>query len=781
MADIFVSYASEDRERVRPIVEELEARGFSVWWDTRIGIGASFDREIERELRAASCVVTVWSTASVDSDWVREETQDGLDRNILVPIQIDDCRLPLGFRRTQTAQLFDWPDTQHDLSELVDRIADLTREVAMEGDSPMESMAASDDAMPKGEPPAEFAAALEAKPSPDTEQLQRGAPVRRRSGLHWLIGGAVGLIVLLVFFATRSVWLPPGGGLPVPTEHWDQLTNYPDSASQPALSPDGRILTFIRGGGSFVTPGQIYSKLLPNGTPARLTEDDSLKMSPVFSPDGSEIAYTVVSGFEWDTWRVGALGGRPGHWLRNASGLTWTDEETLLFSEIIPESQGIHMKIVVARETRAEARDVYVPDTYGMAHRSAASPDGAWAIVVEMDETAAWVLPCRLVPLRGTAPSRRVGPHEGGCTFAAWSPDGEWMYFNSRSGGANHIWRQQFPDGDLQQVTSGATEEEGIAISPAGDSLTTAVTLKKSSVWISDRGNVRAISSEGYAFDPEFTPDGVYLLFRILEGTDPVSDATELWIADLQSGRTEPFLPGFSLFGSNVYSISADGSEVVIAALDSEGRSRLWLAPLDRGVPPRQVPNVEGHAPFFGADGEIFFSTADASAADTGNDFVFRVKQDGTGLRRVIEWPVAFLSGISPDGAWLVAHSVEGGSFFTWAFPLEGGEPIRLYSGAGTNHKIGWTSDGRFLLLPSATGGPWLEAGGGGHTNVIPIPPGQVFPDIPPEGYASDEVISAIPDVRVIESGDVAPGTAADIFAYSQQSVQRNLYRIPLP
>jgi hypothetical protein len=74
-----------------------------------------------------------------------------------------------------------------------------------------------------------------------------------------------------------------------------------------------------------------------------------------------------------------------------------------------------------------------------------------------------------------------------------------------------------------------------------------------------------------------------------------------------------------------------------------------------------------------------------------------------------------------------------------------------------------------------------LEAGGGGHTNVIPIPPGQVFPDIPPEGYASDEVISAIPDVRVIESGDVAPGTAADIFAYSQQSVQRNLYRIPLP
>ncbi len=777
MADIFVSYASEDRERVRPIVEELEARGFSVWWDTRIGIGASFDREIERQLRAASCVVTVWSTASVDSDWVREETQDGLDRNILVPIQIDDCRLPLGFRRTQTAQLFDWPDTQHDLSELVDRIADLTREVAMEGDSPMESMAASDDAMPKGEPPAEFAAALEAKPSPDTEQLQRGAPVRRRSGLHWLIGGAVGLIVLLVFFATRSVWLPPGGGLPVPTEHWDQLTNYPDSASQPALSPDGRILTFIRGGGSFVTPGQIYSKLLPNGTPARLTEDDSLKMSPVFSPDGSEIAYTVVSGFEWDTWRVGALGGRPGHWLRNASGLTWTDEETLLFSEIIPESQGIHMKIVVARETRAEARDVYVPDPYGMAHRSAASPDGAWAIVVEMSVPRAWVLPCRLVPLRGTAPSRRVGPHEGGCTFAAWSPDGEWMYFNSRSGGANHIWRQQFPDGDLQQVTSGADQEEGIAISPDGNSLITAVVKRQSSVWISEGGDERQISLEGYAFDPMFTPDGQYLLYRILLGPDPVSDPTELWRADLQSGRTELLLPGFSLFGFTAYDVSDDGGQVVIAAPNAEGRPRIWLAPLDRSGPPEPVPNAEGDQPHFGPDGEVFFR-----AVDGRTQYPYRINQDGTGLRRAIERPIDHLSGLSPDGEWLVAWAELPGDdgVMTYAFPLQGGNPILLYDGGGTNHSIGWSSGGRTLFLPWE-GGQWLGSGGFGETVLIPIPPGQSFPDAIAEGLVGEGSVAAIRGATVIDSGDVRPGPSPEVYAFSRQSVQSNLYRIPLP
>ena len=46
-------------------------------------------------------------------------------------------------------------------------------------------------------------------------------------------------------------------------------------------------------------------------------------MSPVFSPDGSRIAYTTVNeSSDWDTWNVSALGGPPGQFLHNAAGLT---------------------------------------------------------------------------------------------------------------------------------------------------------------------------------------------------------------------------------------------------------------------------------------------------------------------------------------------------------------------------------------------------------------------------------------------------------------------------
>src|SRR5437764_13927593 len=113
------------------------------------------------------------------------------------------------------------------------------------------------------------------------------------------------------------------------------------------------MLTFVRGRDSFIAPGQIYVKMLPDGEPKQLTREDVEKTNPVFSPDGSKIAYTTMDAQnEWDTWVVPVLGGEPRRWLPNASGLAWSGRQTLLFSEKIRGSQGNHMKIVAADESR---------------------------------------------------------------------------------------------------------------------------------------------------------------------------------------------------------------------------------------------------------------------------------------------------------------------------------------------------------------------------------------------------------------------------------------------
>ena len=107
-ADIFLSYASTDPNRVRPLVQALKRRGWSVWWDRDLVPGASFPDRIEDALAAARCAVVVWTEASVNSEWVHAEALEGLARRILVPVMLDKVSLPLAFRHQDAAQLLGW-------------------------------------------------------------------------------------------------------------------------------------------------------------------------------------------------------------------------------------------------------------------------------------------------------------------------------------------------------------------------------------------------------------------------------------------------------------------------------------------------------------------------------------------------------------------------------------------------------------------------------------------------------------------------------------------------
>jgi TIR domain len=108
MTDVFISYASEDRERAAELACALEARGWSVWWDRKIITGQSFDQVIEKELETAKSVVVLWSKDSIYSEWVKNEAAVGAERGVLVPALIDRVKLPLEFRRKQTADLVGW-------------------------------------------------------------------------------------------------------------------------------------------------------------------------------------------------------------------------------------------------------------------------------------------------------------------------------------------------------------------------------------------------------------------------------------------------------------------------------------------------------------------------------------------------------------------------------------------------------------------------------------------------------------------------------------------------
>jgi len=570
------------------------------------------------------------------------------------------------------------------------------------------------------------------------------------------------IVAALALLAIGALlWLRSPVPLPDRSQ-WVPLTKFPDSVNQPALSADGRMLVFIRGDYTFFGPGQVYVKILPDGRPVQLTNDSLDKMSPVFSPDGASIAYTTVdSQLDCDTWIVPTLGGEPQPWLRNASGLVWAGPQQVMFSKI---RKPPHMGIVAAEESRVGERDVYVPaEEPGMAHRSYPSPDRKWALLVEMDRDHVWT-PCRLVPMDGSSRGRQVGPLGAACTFAAWSPDGRWMYFTSDAGGLNHIWRQRFPDGQPQQITAGPTEEEGIAMAPDGRSFVTAVALENVSVWLHDARGERQISLEGNATEPKFTPDGKKLCYRIVKKAANffqfIKMAGEVWVADLESRRSAPLASGFQVFA---YDISADGRRVVLEAEDREGKPRLWLTSFERELPPQRVPNVEGRQPRFGPNGEIFFRGSDG--------FVYRVRPDGTGMQKALQQPILMFLAASPEGKWLIAwaRTTDNGSAAVYAFPLEGGSPVLIRA----RIRWQWSPGGRFLSLAL----PFHEGG----TYIVPLPLSQPLPPIPPAGLPSEEEIARLPGARRIDALRAVPSPSPGVYAFSRNTTQRNLYRIPIP
>jgi eukaryotic-like serine/threonine-protein kinase len=579
---------------------------------------------------------------------------------------------------------------------------------------------------------------------------------------RWRIG-AIAATALAIIAAATALLLR-GPARPPDLSHWVQLTKFPDPVSQPALSPDGRMLAFVRSPSTFFAVGQIFVKNLQDGEPRQLTNDNLAKTNPMFSPDGTRIAYTTVdSEFNWDTWVVSAEGGEPQRWRRNVSDLVWTGPRQVLYSE--RPSKGI----VAAEEDLSGKHNVYLPPTdRGVARRPSPSPDGKWVLLAELNDYGDWE-PCRVVPMDGNSPGWQVGPPGAACTSGTWSPDGEWIYVTSKAGGLYHIWRQRFPRGELQQLTSGPTEEEGIAVAPDDRSFVTAVALQSASIWLHGPNGERQISRlEGNAAFPKFTPDGRKVCYRVVKevprlGPSTYRDLGEVWVADLETGRTQPLVPNFQVYD---YDLSPDGIQVVMEADDHHGKPRLWLASVEGRAPPHQIPNVEGRQAVFGPTGEIYFRRTEGQSG-----FAYRVQPDGTGLRKAIDQPVLAVTGVSPDGQWIEGWALlpRSRTPAVQLFPLRGGRPLII----GSNAWLQWSRDGRFLWLQ---GGPIADGG----TYIIPLPRGEVVPRIPPEGFRSEEEIARLPGARRLEVTG-APGPSPEIYAFEHRTVQRNLYRIPIP
>ena len=183
MADIFISYANEDRETAGHLARALESAGLSVWWDRRIPAGRTWRAVLEEALQGMRCLIVLWSENSLKSPWVLEEAEEARRlEKLLFPVLIETVAPPVGFRAIQAANLIHW-DGSADAPAVPLLIADLK---ALLGDAkrPTSKPKVADDI---SRPPA-------------SEEIPWQFPLRRLFASHWkkLVGGGAALAGVLV-------------------------------------------------------------------------------------------------------------------------------------------------------------------------------------------------------------------------------------------------------------------------------------------------------------------------------------------------------------------------------------------------------------------------------------------------------------------------------------------------------------------------------------------------------------------------------------------------------
>ena len=591
-------------------------------------------------------------------------------------------------------------------------------------------------------------------------------PAARRPWARLAIYAALAVAVLAAIAARVVVRRQ------APSLTYTQLTSFNEAAFAPALSPDGRMIAFIVGSDtSFPTAGEIYTKLLPDGEPVQRTRDGWPKYGLAFSPDGSQIAYTVADATHgFSTASLPALGGDSRPLLPNAAGLTWLDRDHALFSEI---KSGLHMGLVTATTSRSNLRDIYLPQhDRGMVHYAYASPDRSHVLVVEMGPTGGWER-CRLVPIDASSTGSQVGPG-GACTSAAWSIDGAWMYFTARVNGSSHVWRQRFPNGALEQLTFGPAEEAGLAMSADGRSIVTSVGIFESGAWMHDHAGDHLISPEGYAAAPSFSHDGgrLYYLLRRESG----NGSNDLWKTDVASGKSEAIVTGFAV---NSYDVSPDGRQVVFSARNSDGLSQLWVADLEAQTRPRLLVASGGTTPFFGPAGDVVFRMSDGTS-----NYLFDLKPGESQPTKILRSPIIGLKGVSPErtDAVVMVPVAEVLSTAVVALSLQDGSTKRICPG---ECMAKWSPDGaRFYVEP------FLQGADSGKAVVIPVADGAPLPELPASGVrsASDAALlygSTVMDLSAYDpahfGATVAPGPSKDTFAFTKTISHRNLFEVTLP
>ena len=376
-----------------------------------------------------------------------------------------------------------------------------------------------------------------------------------------------------------------------------------------ALSPDGAQLAFVRGGdeeqaddedlanpglAAFAPRQQVYVVPTAGGTPQPIGDGHS----PIFSPDGRQLAFTN-DGEIW-VWQAGAAARQVARVVGTLSRLSWSpDGRRLLFAESRAENGYVGLLDLGA------GRLSYLDPGLGQAVEPTFSPDGRQVAFIRYlspppdarpDSGPYWSI--RIADVATGAARQLWAPPAGpGARYAGtrsrnlfWSRDGQLVFPWERSGWLHAYALDAGRGGDPRPLTSGAFEVESFLLDRDGRNLVYAANadhIDRRDIWRRPVGEGRAVRLDrgvGIESDPTVAGDALAVI---------ASDAKRPAYPALLGPALEPLRPPAEMRGAvapeAVTFRTEDGQDVRAQLFRGRGCTRCPAVVYVHGGPRRQM------------------------------------------------------------------------------------------------------------------------------------------------------------------------------------------------
>ena len=429
-----------------------------------------------------------------------------------------------------------------------------------------------------------------------------------------------------------------------PSAKFQRLTTS-GRASGAAISPDGKWVAHVK---SDAGQQSLWLRQVETTSDTQIVAPSTQNYFGVtFSKDGNYIYYALgepTIAFSRTLYQVPTLGGASRKVTENITSPVSlsTDGTRLAFTRVNP-MRG-ETALVVANADGTGERQVAVrklPDTFSTGGPSW-SPDGKLIAlgVINYDPGSGWASATVVeVQVESGAERPITSQKWSNVGKVAWLPNGSGLVliaaeqglpggFQRQGFSSSQIWHLSYPDGETRKITNDLNNYSRVSLTADSSAMVTVQSDTTSNVWVAPQGDAsraKQVSSGRY---------------------------------DGQLGLS--WMPG----GRIVYT-SRESGVWDIWSMDPDGKNQKQLTANAR----------YNYYPWATSDGRyiIFISTRRGAARS-----IWRMDTDGGNLKQLTDGPGDVSPQSSPDGRWVVFHSLGSGAFSVWKVSIDGGEPARL-------------------------------------------------------------------------------------------------------